>query len=141
MKYHFKIHREGTGFWAQCIELPGCFTQGDSKEELIVNMKEALNAFIEESSDAACLAPLPDASNVSNTNIVEVPLDPEVAFGFMVRYFRVQNGMTQKEAAHHLGMKNIFSYQRLERRCNPTLDVMKKLRSIFPKLSVDRLFS
>jgi antitoxin HicB len=42
MKYHFKIHKEGKGFWAECIELSGCFTEADSKEELRKNMHEIL---------------------------------------------------------------------------------------------------
>jgi hypothetical protein len=28
--------------------------------------------------------------------------------------------LTQKEAAHRLGMRNLYSYQRLERRFNPS---------------------
>lgn len=48
MKYHFVVHEEGEGFWAQCIEIPGCFTQGDSKLELMKNMKEAINTAIVE---------------------------------------------------------------------------------------------
>lgn len=75
MIYHFKIHKEHAGFWAQCIELPGIFTQGDSKEELEQNMREALNLYLDE--DPATLATItpPDSSIKLSKNIVEVSSD------------------------------------------------------------------
>lgn len=48
MEYRFKIHKEGNGFWAQCLELPGCVTQGDSLEKLFANMQEALSLFLKK---------------------------------------------------------------------------------------------
>ena len=140
MKYHFKVHKEGDGFWAECIELDGCITQGDSKEELLENMKEALNLYLEEPEDSTFLAPFPKKNLKLTRSIIEVLVDPEVAFGFMVRYHRIKKGITQKKAALELGMKNLYSYQRLEKRCNVTLEMMGKLIKIFPKFSLDRVF-
>ena len=60
MKYHFKIQKEDKGYFAQCIELPGCITQGETLEELQRNMREALNLYIEEPEDSKDLAALPD---------------------------------------------------------------------------------
>lgn len=37
MKYQFKIHKEGLGVWAECLELSGCFTQADFMGELRQN--------------------------------------------------------------------------------------------------------
>lgn len=48
MRYHFKVHKEGKGFWAECLELKGCITQGNSKKELLENMQESLNLYLEE---------------------------------------------------------------------------------------------
>ena len=62
MKYHFKVHKEKKGFWAQCIELAGCVTEADSMEELQKNMQEALNLYVEEPKDSKELAVLPDES-------------------------------------------------------------------------------
>lgn len=141
MKYHFKIHKEADGFWSQCLEIPSCMTQGDSKEELLFNMQEAINTYLEEPEDVTYLAPLPDDSYTLSASLVEVAVDPAIAFGFMVRYYRVKQGMTQKEAAQHLGMKNIFSYQRLERRCNATVEMIGKLLGLFPQLPLNTIFS
>ena len=41
-----KVHKENDGFWLEFPDLPGCFTQGDSLEELMENAEEALGAFL-----------------------------------------------------------------------------------------------
>ena len=85
MKYHFKVHEEGKLFWAQCIELEGCITQANSMKELHKNMQEALNLYIQEPENSKDLADLPDESIKLSKSIVEVPLDPHVAFSLMLR--------------------------------------------------------
>lgn len=138
MKYHFKIHKEGTGFWAECLELSGCFTQADSMEDLRENMQEALNLYLDEPKDSKRLAPLPDDSIHLSRNVVEVPVDPSIAFAFMVRYNRIKRGLTQQEAANELGFDNVYSYQRLEnKKCNPTLRMLFQIKRLFPNFSVD----
>lgn len=138
MKYHFKIHREKKGYWAQCMELRGCITEGDSMKELKHNMEEALNLYIEEPEDSTDLAALPDTSIHTTKNIVEVTLDPLIAFAFMVRYNRIKQGLTQQQAAKIMGFETIYSYQRLEgKRCNPSLKIIAKIKKAFPDFSVD----
>ena len=35
-------------FWiAECSSLPGCISQGETKEKAIINIKEAINLYIE----------------------------------------------------------------------------------------------
>ena len=41
------IHPEGDGYWAECPSLPGCVSQGDTLEETISNIKEAIELYIE----------------------------------------------------------------------------------------------
>jgi predicted RNase H-like HicB family nuclease/DNA-binding XRE family transcriptional regulator len=138
MKYHFKIHKEENGFWAECIELSGCFTQADTVEELRENMQEALNLYIEEPDDSKKLAVLPDDSISLTRKVVEVQVDPSIAFAFMVRYNRIKKGLTQQQVADKLGFENIYSYQRLEnKKCNPTLKVLFQIKKVFPDFSVD----
>lgn len=138
MKYHFKVHKEGKGFWAQCIELAGCVTEADSMDELQKNMQEALNLYVEEPEDSKELAPLPNESMHAARNILEVALDPQIAFAFMVRYCRIKHGLTQQQAAKKMGFDTIYSYQRLEgKRCNPSLKIITKIKRAFPEFSVD----
>jgi antitoxin HicB len=138
MLYHFKVHKDGKSYWAQCIELEGCFTQADTKEELFLNMQEALNLYVEERSNSKDLASLPDKNIKITRNIVKVPLAPQVAFSFLVRYWRIKYGWTQKEAAKKMGFENLYSYQRLEaKRCNPNLEIISLVKKIYPEFSVD----
>jgi predicted RNase H-like HicB family nuclease len=36
-----------TGFWAEVPALPGCFTQGETIEEVIANAKDAISGFVQ----------------------------------------------------------------------------------------------
>ena len=40
------VHKEDDGLWLEFPDLPGCFTQGDSLEELMENAEEALGAYL-----------------------------------------------------------------------------------------------
>lgn len=138
MKYHFRIQKEKKGYSAQCIELEGCITQGDTLKELQRNMGEALNLYVQEPADSEDLASLPKDSIRKSKNVVEVALDPSIAFSFLVRYYRITHGMTQHQVAKAMGFDNVYSYQRLERRkCNPTLKIMTMIKQIFPEFSLD----
>ena len=120
MVYHFKVHSEDSGFWAECLELEGCSTEGDTREELAANAEEALNLYLEESEDSPVTHPLP--RNTKAADVIEVPVNPQLALSVVLRWLRTESHFTQKEVADKLGMKNIFSYQRLERRSNPSLN-------------------
>lgn len=135
MYYHFRVHEEDNGYWAECVELPGCTTQADSTEELVVNAIEALNLYLDEPEGSSLTFPLPQ--NLKNANILSVPVDPQIALSILLRKYREEYHYTQKEVAKKLGMKNTYSYQRLERRSNPNLSTLKKLKHVFPDLSVD----
>jgi len=139
MKYHFKIHKEKGGFWAECIEIPSCMTQGDSLEDLEDNMQDAIHTYLEEPQESNFLAPLPKKSIKIGRNVVDVPVDPSIALAFSLRRERIKRGLTQQEAAEKLGMKGTYSYQRLEKRCNPTLEMIFRIVSLFPTLSLDRI--
>ena len=68
---------------------------------------------------------------------MSVPVDPQIALSVLLRSFRAKHNYTQREVAERLGMKNTYSYQRLERRSNPSLATLQKLKDVFPDLSVD----
>lgn len=142
MQYHFKIHKEGDGFWAQCIELPGCITQADTKQDLQRNMQEALNLFVDEEPNSQDVAALPDPSIKLSKTVVEVSLDSQIAFAFLLRYWRIKYGFTQKEAARRIGFDTIYSYQRLEtKRCNPSLKILSLVKKLYPEFSIDLTFT
>jgi len=48
MEYTFIIHvAEEGGYWAEVPVLPGCFSQGETVEETLENIKEAIDLHIE----------------------------------------------------------------------------------------------
>ncbi len=42
------IEKDADGFFAFCPELQGCYTQGDSYEEILENIKDAIRLQIED---------------------------------------------------------------------------------------------
>lgn len=135
MTYHFRVHR-GAGLWAECLELEGCVTQGRNMAELRENMAEALNLYLDEPPSSDMMFPEP-RHGTQRSGVVAIQVDPRVAFAAQLRQARVRNGLTQAETARRLGMRNIFSYQRLERRSNPSLDTLTRIKRLFPDVSVD----
>lgn len=143
MKYHFRIHKEKGGYWAESVEEGlNANTQADTLEELHKNMKEVLELCLEEPEDSTYIPPLPDPS-IKGRNIVEVPVDPKIALAAMVRRERLEHKLSQRKAAEKLGFKNVIQYQRLEsgKNLNPELDTLIKLKRIFPGLSVDAVLT
>jgi predicted RNase H-like HicB family nuclease/DNA-binding XRE family transcriptional regulator len=134
------VHKENKGYWAECCELRGCVTQADSPEELRAACGEALNLYLEEPDNSGIIFPLPDEGLNRNRKLLQVKAAPEIAVAVLLRNFRLKAKMTQKQAAEMLGMKNIYSYQRLERKSNPTLNILDKIHAVFPGVKLDYLF-
>ncbi len=136
MKYHFKVHAEVNGFWGECCELAGCVSQGNTLEDLKTACQEALNLFLEEPDDSRIVFPLPDDSLDTNRKLEKIPVDPEIALAVLLRDYRSSMKLTQKQAAGMLGMKNVYSYQRLEKKSNPTLSLISKIHTVFPGIGL-----
>ena len=48
MKYRVVIEQDEDGaFVAECPSLPGCVSQGSSREEALANIKEAMEGYLE----------------------------------------------------------------------------------------------
>ena len=45
------IEKDEYGYYAYCPELEGCHTQGDSIDEVMANMKEAIELYLETLSE------------------------------------------------------------------------------------------
>lgn len=65
--------------------------------------------------------------------MVSLEAEPSVGFSMLLSQLRIQRGMIQKEAAHRLGLKSLYSYQKLVRHFNPSLPNLKKNRGVFPE--------
>lgn len=47
MEYTVVIRPEGKFFVVECLELTGCVSQGESREEALKNIREAIRAYLE----------------------------------------------------------------------------------------------
>ena len=140
MRYHFKIRKEKKGYTAECVELKGCMTQGNSREALADHMREALQLYLDEPKDSKVAFPLPRKAAVGK-GLVEVEVDPKLAFAVCMRALRLAHHLTQKRAAELIGMKGLYSYQRLEssKTANPEFETIVRIKRAFPEFDLERL--
>lgn len=48
MKYRIFVHKDEEGMYvAECPSLPGCISQGKTKEEAVKNIKDAIRGYLE----------------------------------------------------------------------------------------------
>jgi predicted RNase H-like HicB family nuclease len=48
MKFHITLDRDEDGVWiAECLAIPGCVSQGKTKQEAVENIKEAIALCLE----------------------------------------------------------------------------------------------
>jgi predicted RNase H-like HicB family nuclease len=47
MKASIVIEKDGSGYYAFCPELEGCHSQGESFEDVVANIKEAVELYLE----------------------------------------------------------------------------------------------
>jgi len=47
MVFQVVIQKDKYGYFAYCPELPGCYTQGDTFDEVVKNIKEAIELYLE----------------------------------------------------------------------------------------------
>lgn len=139
MIYHFRVHKEDdNGYWAECVELKGCITEADTFDNLLENMKEVLELYLDEPEESSLDIPLPNESP-KGRGIIGVRVSPNIALAFMLRLLRRKHKMTQKEVANAMGFKGIYNYQRLEssKTANPELSTLDRIKSAFPEFSID----
>ena len=47
MKYKIVLEKSEEGYSVGCIGLPGCWSQGETEEEAIANIKDAIKEYLE----------------------------------------------------------------------------------------------
>jgi predicted RNase H-like HicB family nuclease len=64
-KFSVVVERDSEGYFALCPELQGCYTQGDTYEEVLENIKDAIRLHIEDRIESC--EEVPQADSVSLT--------------------------------------------------------------------------
>ncbi len=59
-KYNFSvvIEKDSDGYYAMCPDLQGCYTQGDTYEEVIANIRDAIRLHVADRISNGELLPL-----------------------------------------------------------------------------------
>ena len=72
VKLNVVIERDTDGYYAYCPELPGCQTQGDTFEEVMANIKEAAELYMET-------LPRSEQRKIAKKQIVTTAMEVSVA--------------------------------------------------------------
>jgi predicted RNase H-like HicB family nuclease len=65
MNVKIVVHEaEEGGYWAEVPALPGCVSQGETMDELLANMREAIQAWLDTTA--------PDAEPAKSRQVVEL---------------------------------------------------------------------
>jgi hypothetical protein len=142
MHYHFKVHKEGNAYWAECCEFSAhtCTDGPGTLDDLRKQCVECLDVALYRDDNDPDDIPMPNYSLDNNKRLLKIPVEPGRAFSMLLKKSRLRSKLTQKEAAARLGMKNLYSYQRLEKKPNPTLAVMERVWKAFPDIKLEYLF-
>ena len=61
------IERDENGYYGYCPELQGCYTQGDTYEEALANIKDAIRLHVEDRVESG--EEIPQAESISLTSL------------------------------------------------------------------------
>ena len=129
ISYPMKFHKEKGLFWGEFPDLPGCFTQGETKKSFLQNAREALSLYLEE---AQCSKwQLPVSKKRRGKNFIIVKPYPHITIALLIRQARLQKGLTQSQLAQKLRMTT-QQFQKLEQpgMSNPTVKTLTKLSEL-----------
>ena len=63
------IEKDEDGYFAWCPELQGCYTQGDTYEEAVANIRDAIRLILEDMLASGEPIPQPEAVSLSTVEV------------------------------------------------------------------------
>ena len=51
MELTARIHHEDGSYWAEVVELPGCFATGDTFDELLESLREGIALYVDDAGE------------------------------------------------------------------------------------------
>ena len=120
IRYQAKIYPDGRGYSVEFPDLPGCFSQGGSREDAVKNARESLSLYLEEARDPKWQVPKPKTRK--GRHYYWITPHEDVAIPLMIRQARIRHGLTQRELATRLGI-TLQQVQKFEMpgKSNPTV--------------------
>lgn len=68
-EYTARIHEEDASFWAEVVELPGCFATGDTLDELREGLGEAISLYVKDDPRAGHIPEFEDGLTVGEMRL------------------------------------------------------------------------
>ena len=68
-RFSVVIEKDKEGYFACCPELQGCYTQADTYEEAIVNIKDAIRLHLEDREESKEEIPLTDSISLTSLDV------------------------------------------------------------------------
>ena len=68
-RFSVVIEKDKEGYFAFCPELQGCYTQADTYEEAIVNIKDAIRLHLEDREESKEEIPLTDSISLTSLDV------------------------------------------------------------------------
>lgn len=123
IEYQAKVYRDGRRFSVEFPDLPGCFSDGKTREEALENAREALSLHLEEARDPQWQ--IPPAIKRKGKDYHWVQPHEDVAIPLLIRQARLKHGLTQKQLSSLMGI-TIQQLQKLETpgKSNPTIKTL-----------------
>jgi predicted RNase H-like HicB family nuclease len=69
-KFSGIIEKDKDGYFAFCPELQGCYTQGDTYEEALENLKDAIRLHVEDRLTSGEEIPQPESVSLTSLDVV-----------------------------------------------------------------------
>jgi len=130
MTYYANLKKQKSGEWlVEFPELPGCLSEGSTRDKALINARESLNGWLAANCDHHLEIPEPRPHRSKSAYPVEVDLN--VAFAISLRRLRKIRGLTQTQAAKAIGISQ-QAYARLESatRANPSLSTLQRISEL-----------
>lgn len=142
MHYIAFVHREGKYWLADFPDAPGCQTFAESSEELQAMAQEALELWLEGHLVDGKAPPRPRLRRRAPTKrtLRKVYVSPSLSTALQIRWARQDLGLTQKQLAQRLGLKQQQIAKLENPDENPTLKSLDEVAKGLG-LSVDLLFA
>ncbi len=68
-RFSVVIEEDEDGFYASCPDLQGCYTQGETYEEVLQNIRDAIRLHVEERLSSGESIPAPSAVTLTTLEI------------------------------------------------------------------------
>jgi len=129
IRYQARVYRDGKSYSVEFPDLPGCFSDGESKDKALENAKESLSLYLEEARDPKWN--VPKAKERKGSQYYWVRPYEDVAIPLMIRQARLKHGFSQNKMAELLNM-TVQQLQKLETpgKSNPTVRTLAAITEV-----------